>query len=183
MYEDYKILYRMCVPVVQDMEKKVLNYGIDNDVNKEIIKKMDINLSEKASKIDVEKVYQHMQEKYASKFQQELFIKESSERLEEVEDQVMLNKARTDRMDEHLKKNIGVEVRKATQHLKKSAFEEDAGYQGGGVLDGKNIGDLLDSKVDKIALEDLKVSKANKVDAEIMMRAIEQLSKQIQHLS
>lgn len=88
-----------------------------------------------------------------------------------------------DVMESQITKNIVKEVKKQTAHLKKSTFEDEAVSATAGITSqGADLKSVLRQKAEYKDIEDLRNTKANRQDAEMAIRSIEILHKQMMQI-
>jgi hypothetical protein len=59
-FDDLKDLYSKTVPEIQKFEQKIIDFTQEMEKNKFMIRRFDEVLSEKASKLNIKEVFQHI---------------------------------------------------------------------------------------------------------------------------
>lgn len=141
---------------------------------------MDSVMTQKASKIAIKQVYDHIEERYLLKKENEVFMKDARRQMQEMTKESENLKVKQAKMHSQLEVQVNREVQLATLHLNASEFEKQAN----GVVVKERDVKILDSYVSKAEMKSImNENKNSTLPNEFITEQIEVLHKQIKQLS
>ena len=176
-YKDLKLLYKKVVPAVKGFEANLVEFGKDMEQTKEIVKRFDEVILEKASKISLEAVDQKF-ELYVKKEQYEGDHNKISEFQNNTQGSIKDLSSGIEQLTQKVDVEIKLAVKKATNYLSNELKKNS----GKGYVNKEAVLEMISDKIDKVELLSLLEFKSNKHDMETNMNAVETLHKQIQNV-
>eukprot|EP00347_Sterkiella_histriomuscorum_P007561 403348445 len=192
-YQDLKDLYNKVMPPLSSFESKMMEMSRDYDQSKEMIRRYDEVLLEKANKMAIKEVYETMAANYVKNKPYDESYSEHEQKLQKLFEETKEMRDNLQIITENINKDIHSAVRRATTQLKsqlQNSFGGGAGSQSGtsisnigsGIgLDNNELRKILIQKVDKQELDKVMQVKSNKLDVEQALKSIDILHKQICH--
>ena len=114
------------MPEIGKFEDKIIAFDMRIVQQERILHRFDELMSTKASKIQIKDLYNHMEDTYGSRNDQLVFIEETNDRMKQISDKTKQMKSVMDNMGKNFGYKIISEVKKATNHLKHSIFDEES---------------------------------------------------------
>ncbi|CDW89243.1 UNKNOWN [Stylonychia lemnae] len=180
-FDDLKDLYNKTVPEIQKFEQKIIDFTQEMEKSRIMIRRFDEVISEKASKLNIKEVYQHIQATTTPLTEFQIISKQYQEKLDKDQGRIKNIEEMIDILGKQISKDIYQAVRRATHHLTKqtdgqtnitdnsSSFEE--------------IKQQMNIKVDRQELQDIANQKSNKKDTELSLRWIDIIHKQLKQIA
>ena len=177
-YDDLKDLYTKTMPELNRYEERIIEFNLELEKLQIILRRFDEIMSEKSSKIDLQKLertltlymknseYQDHTKALNEKIQR------SIDRNKELEDMI-------DSMGRNISKDIYNAVRKATSHLVKTNKAGSPGGEQEATVLSEELKFVLLGKAEKFEVENLSHIKANKCDTELCFKWIDLVHKQL----
>ena len=165
-------------PEIADFRVKIAQFDRENETAKGIIRGFDSVLLEKASKFSVEELHRKLEEYLLHTD----FQKNNEQIARSFVGQTQAHEALQGdlkTLEEGIGRQIFEAVRRATLKLTKQSV---GGGEGGGVA-SEELRVVMQSKADRSELERVGQTKANKVDVEANMKAVDILHRHTSHLS
>eukprot|EP00347_Sterkiella_histriomuscorum_P005859 403355004 len=181
-FDDMKDLYQKTVPEIQKFEQKLIDFTQDMEKNQFIVRRFDEIISDKASKMNIKEVYQHISQNVpqlndfnSANAAHAAKIDESFGKIKHIEEMI-------DILGKQISKDIYTAVRRATLHLTKQV--DGQGQSGGdsGIL-SETFQKQLQNKADRAELLQISNLKSNKQDTEISLRWIDVIHRQLKQLA
>lgn len=111
-YDDLKDLYSKVLPPIAKFEQKLINYYHDNAKTELIVRRFDQVIAEKASKNQVEHIYDHIKQECALKGGQDSFVASIEEKIEAMEADLERRNQMVELMNQNQTKVLTAEVAK-----------------------------------------------------------------------
>lgn len=166
---------------MKQFEDKMLEMSKDYEQAKEIIRRYDEILAEKASKTSVKEIYEHFNI-YVKETPYTEFKALNLQKFSKLDEDIKKLNDLLQTLNENIGKDIFAAVRRATASLQKNNNNTSNVPNALIGVDGTEIKGLLMQKADRKELDALNDLKSNKVDTEQTMKAIDILHKQITHI-
>ncbi|CDW78660.1 UNKNOWN [Stylonychia lemnae] len=174
-------LRKEVVPLVQEFKKKMEIHDESYVQMKEMVRRFDEVLSEKASKMAINELQFHVEQHYVKKKYWDKLQEEINKTIEQQQNTVKLMQESVRMFEVNMSEEISNAVKKAL--AKAMANYERVLNQFSKFFDQEELNKTLERKVDVEVVQTLQDIKANKVDLEGCLNLIESLHSRLKHMS
>ncbi|CDW75242.1 UNKNOWN [Stylonychia lemnae] len=191
-YQDLKDLYSKVLPPLAHFEEKMDRMNQGYEQSKEMIRRYDEIISDKANKVAINEIYQYVNETFVKQNPYNTQHEESSKKI----DQLFINlsdlKDTLQVITEGITRDIHQAVKKATNQVRTQMHNSYGSNSNASIANLSNIGSgvgldamelkkLLIQKVDQNELDKVMLMKSNKADMEQAFKSIDIIHKQVCH--
>lgn len=180
-YDDLKDLYSKVMPSIKNFEDNMILLNQDMHRNSQIIRRFDEIINEKANKVAINDVYEHLSSKYVSDSNFKDKIQLQDDKIQELNSTVENLEDTFQKLNNVIDMEIKSAIRKQMSSFKHSTTSKAPTVTNGVTF--KEIDDLMVNKVDRSEMELVLNLKSNKTDTNTNMVSIDIMHKHIKHLA